>query len=250
MEVEEPAGAPRGLLLSLGLVGVLVGAGIAAEFVLNLQPRLSGGACGQGEVCMPVGVGSNTAVNFNPARIIVILGTNATVTFANKDITKHTVTATDGSFNSGDILAGQSWTHTFSTAGTFTYYCIYHGWMRATVVVESQGSSTSGSTTNSTTATSTSATVSGIVISIPAGTGSNTTLTYSPSSITLKAGVNNTITFVNNDNTKHTVTADDGSFNSGDILPGQTWTYTFPVGTHTYHCFYHSWMKGTIIVGA
>ena len=134
MDIEEHVGPPKGLLLGLGLVGVIVGASIAAEFVFNLQPGLGGGAAAAGSVLMPVGVGSNTALNYNPSKIVVILGTNATVTFTNKDNTKHTVTATDGSFNSGDILPGQSWTHTFSV-GTYAYHCAYHSWMTGTMTV-------------------------------------------------------------------------------------------------------------------
>ena len=119
-------------------MGILVGAGIAAEFIFKIQPVL-GGTCGApGTVCMPVGVGSNTAFNFSPSKVVLIIGVNNTLTFVNKDSTTHTVTATDRSFNSGDIKAGQSWSHTFSTPGNFTYYCVYHsGWMRAQLVVES-----------------------------------------------------------------------------------------------------------------
>ena len=62
-------------------------------------------------------------------------------------------------------------------------------------------------------------------------------------------GVNNTVTWVNNDDAPHTVTANDGSFNSGNLDPGQSWSFTFTdPGTYTYHCSYHSWMEGTVIV--
>ena len=88
---------------------------------------------------MPTGVGSNTALSFSPARIVVIIGSNNTVTFTNKDSATHTVTATDKSFNSGDIKAGQSWTYTFSTPGNYSYYCIYHTWMKGTIVVKASG---------------------------------------------------------------------------------------------------------------
>lgn len=148
MEIEEPSGPPRGLLLGLGVVLLLMGAVIAGLFIFRLQPQLAGGTAAPGSVIMPVGVGSNTALSFSPAKIVVIIGVNNTVTFANKDTATHTVTATDKSFDSGDIKAGQSWTYTFNTAGTFDYYCIYHNWMKGTVVVMSSGSasnSTSGS---------------------------------------------------------------------------------------------------------
>ena len=59
-----------------------------------------------------------------------------------------------------------------------------------------------------------------------------------------------TVTFVNNDNVPHTVTADNGLFDSGELAPGES----FPVvlegeGTVPYHCELHPEMKGTIVVG-
>ncbi len=256
MDIEEPSGPPRGLLLGLGVVGLIMGGAIAGIFVFRIQPALGGGEAAPGSVIMPVGVGSNTALNFSPVRIVVVMGINNTVTFTNRDSVTHTVTATDNSFNSGDIKAGQSWTYTFPSAGTFAYYCIYHsGWMKGTVVVLTSGTSTgsssgtSSNTTSSSTTSSASTSGTGFTVRIPAGTGSNLSLNFAPSSVTLVAGVNNTVTFVNQDSVIHTVTADDGSFNSGDIQPGQSWTHTFAVGTYTYHCIYHSsWMKGTITV--
>ena len=71
-------------------------------------------------------------------------------------------------------------------------------------------------------------------------------MSFSVTSLTVKAGT--TVTWTNNDNTTHTVTADDNSFNSGDITAGHSYTRTFSVaGTFPYHCIYHSMMKATII---
>ena len=273
LDIEEPSGPPRGLLPALGILGILLGAGLAGLFVFRLQPQLPAGTAAPGSVIMPVGVGSNTALTFSPGRVVVVIGVNNTLTFSNKDTATHTVTATDNSFSSGDIKAGQSWTYTFTTPGTFDYYCIYHSWMKGTVVVLSStnqtvsstvtnATSTSATTTTSVTASTTSSTSStgilssttssaaagAFVVRIPAGTGSNLSLNYSPSTFKLVVGVNNTVTFVNQDSVVHTVTAGDGSFNSGDIQPGQSWTHTFAVGTYSYHCIYHGWMKGNITV--
>ena len=71
-----------------------------------------------------------------PQTITVVLGMNNTVTWVNNDDAAHTVTATGGSFNSGNLDAGQSWTHTFTIAGTYTYFCAYHPWMKGTVIVK------------------------------------------------------------------------------------------------------------------
>ncbi len=135
---EETHGPPRGLLLSLGVIGIVIGGVIAGEFVLRLQPGLAATGCGApGTVCMPIGVGSNTALSFSPSTVTVVIGINSTITFSNKDAVVHTVTATDHSFDSGDIKAGDSWTHTFSTPGVYNYTCIYHSWMKGTVIVKS-----------------------------------------------------------------------------------------------------------------
>ncbi|OQP62880.1 hypothetical protein A3860_26585 [Niastella vici] len=72
-------------------------------------------------------------------------------------------------------------------------------------------------------------------------------MSFSVASLTVKAGT--TVTWTNNDNVTHTVTADDNSFNSGDITAGHSYTKTFSVqGTFPYHCIYHSMMKATVIV--
>jgi plastocyanin len=74
---------------------------------------------------------------------------------------------------------------------------------------------------------------------------------YSPPTITVVIGVNNTVQWVNNDTAPHTVTATDRSFDSGNLNPGETWSYTFTnPATYTYVCTYHTWMKATVIVMA
>jgi len=91
---------------------------------------------------------------------------------------------------------------------------------------------------------------SGVQVSIQAGSAVNSTTTYySPPMITVVIGINNTVTWTNNDNAPHSVTADDGSFDSGLLNEGQTWSYTFMTpGTYVYHCIIHLWMIGTVIV--
>ena len=70
---------------------------------------------------------------------------------------------------------------------------------------------------------------------------------FSPA--TLQIGVNTTVIWVNDDNMVHTVTANDGSFNSGDIAPGGRFSYKFAtVGGFDYHCIHHSNMVGTVVV--
>ena len=78
---------------------------------------------------------------------------------------------------------------------------------------------------------------------------------YTPDTITLVIGVNNTVAWTNNDSIHHTVTTTSapagGGFNSGNMNGGATCTHTFTVaGTYQYDCVYHSWMTGTVVVKA
>lgn len=69
---------------------------------------------------------------FNPRSITVKQG--ATVTWTNRDTTTHTVSGYG--FVSGPIAPGASYSHTFSTAGTYEYICTIHPSMVGIVVVQ------------------------------------------------------------------------------------------------------------------
>jgi plastocyanin len=56
------------------------------------------------------------------------------VEWRNDDLVPHT--ATSASFNSGTIVAGQSWRHTFTNVGTFSYVCFFHPQMKGVVIVK------------------------------------------------------------------------------------------------------------------
>ena len=71
---------------------------------------------------------------FVPAQITVKPGT--TVTWTNVDQETHTVTATDSAYTSAGLDARETFTHRFTAAGTYTYYCKLHPHMTATVVVK------------------------------------------------------------------------------------------------------------------
>lgn len=82
------------------------------------------------------GSADSVSISFSPLLVTVVIGVNNTVAWVNNDNAAHTVTAKDGSFTSGNVGAGASYTYTFTTPGTYAYYCAYHHWMVATVVVE------------------------------------------------------------------------------------------------------------------
>ena len=58
-----------------------------------------------------------------------------TVTWTNEDGVTHDATADDGSFASGDLDKGKTFSQTFTTAGTFAYTCTIHPRMKASVTV-------------------------------------------------------------------------------------------------------------------
>jgi plastocyanin len=70
---------------------------------------------------------------YAPAPLRIHVGD--TVKFINDDEEPHTVTATDKSFDSTALDTNGTWTHTFTKAGTFAYFCELHPYMKATVIV-------------------------------------------------------------------------------------------------------------------
>lgn len=98
-------------------------------------------------VSAPTGEQSSTAAHtpaaevtiknfrFQPAQLSVHPG--ETIEFKNEDIFAHSVTADDGSFDSGLIQPGSSWTLTVAKAGTIAYHCTPHPNMKATLVATS-----------------------------------------------------------------------------------------------------------------
>ena len=72
--------------------------------------------------------------SFTSASLTVAKGT--TVIWTNNGATIHTVTSDDGtSFDSGVIASGGTFSHTFSTAGSFAYHCQIHSGMVGTIIV-------------------------------------------------------------------------------------------------------------------
>lgn len=73
---------------------------------------------------------------FSPSSLTITQGT--TVTWTNHDTAPHTVTVSSGpvKFSSPTLQQGQSFTYTFTTAGTYAYYCAVHPDMTAKVIVQ------------------------------------------------------------------------------------------------------------------
>lgn len=70
---------------------------------------------------------------------------------------------------------------------------------------------------------------------------------FQPEALALAAG--DSIVWVNKDPFPHTVTSKDGDFDSHEIQPGASWTYTPRTrGAFAYICSLHPTMKGTLRV--
>lgn len=86
---------------------------------------------------------------------------------------------------------------------------------------------------------------SSVSASIVAGSSTLTTTAYAPNPINVAVG--GSVVWTNNDSTAHTSTADGGTWSSGSIAPGGTFTASFPTaGTFRYHCLIHPGMIGTV----
>lgn len=72
-------------------------------------------------------------LSFNPKTIAVQTGT--TVTWSNSDTLTHTVTASNGAFDSGRLDPGKNFGYTFNSPGTYDYACTIHPTMKGQVIV-------------------------------------------------------------------------------------------------------------------
>ena len=112
---------------------------------------------------------------FNPVNITVVIGVNNTETWTNQQSgVPHTVTSNDGTWGSGTLSTGGTFTHTFLTPGTFGYHCSIHTYMKATVTVIGSGSATTTTTTTTTTAST-------APVTTGSTTAAQTTATSTPS---------------------------------------------------------------------
>ena len=85
-------------------------------------------------VSIVAGAQTLTTTAFNPNPMTVPSG--STVTWMNNDNITHTSTSNSGVWSSGGIAPGATFSHTFSTPGTFQYHCSIHPNMVGTVTVQ------------------------------------------------------------------------------------------------------------------
>jgi plastocyanin len=71
---------------------------------------------------------------YSPVTLTVSAG--QTVTFTNRDDDAHTVTSTNGVFDSKGLDTNGVWHHTFDKPGVYHYFCELHPFMKGTIVVK------------------------------------------------------------------------------------------------------------------
>jgi plastocyanin len=109
--------------ISAALIGAAVGS-VLAGGVLFAQAQTPPAAA--------VGIDNFT---FNPATLTVKAGT--TVTWTNRDDIPHGLAATNNAFKRSQALdTDDSFSFTFTTPGTYQYFCYIHPHMTGTIVVE------------------------------------------------------------------------------------------------------------------
>jgi plastocyanin len=88
-----------------------------------------------------------------------------------------------------------------------------------------------------------------VLVMMSKGSSVNVSLGFEPAAVTVLLGVNNTITWKNEDTDWHTAHSNIPEFDSGLIHPGGSFTHFFNrAGIYPYHCDPHPWMTGIVIV--
>jgi plastocyanin len=183
---------------------------------------------------------------FAPDAVDVPVGT--TLRFVNVGNLPHTATARDGSFDSGLVQPGGTFSHMFATAGTFPIRCTLHPEMVGTVTVRDADGSAPPPEPDAVAASAPPR------ASEPPGVAEDGTATVSmiedeflPPELVVAPGTE--VTWRNDGEVPHTATAVDGSFDSGLVASGEVFTFRFEAeGTFDYTCILHPGMEGTVVV--
>jgi len=198
-------------------------------------------------VKVPAGAGREGFLQefFVPSRVNLHVGN--TIKWIDTDTVSHTITS--ATFNGlvwpqGSSQGPSTFSHTFDNSGTFSYFCQIHPYMTGVAFVDVQETERILNTTIG------SSHFVNVRVEMPRNTAY--TNNYGPYFIPSYALVplNARVTWINKDYVAHTATATDGSFNTGPILPDQS--YTIPIdhnpGSVGYFCQIHPWMQAMMYV--
>lgn len=119
----------KGIIISIIVIAVLV-IGVLA-FIFSQQPSSNNPTTPSNTQSNEISI---KGFAFSPSTISIKVGD--TLTWTNQDSTSHTVTSDSGSeLSSATLSQGQTYSHTFNTAGTYSYHCTFHSGMKAKVIV-------------------------------------------------------------------------------------------------------------------
>jgi plastocyanin len=126
----------RTTLPILCLVALLAGCG-SSDSGSKSSSKSSSSSSSSAAKAKPVAAKLVKIANYKYAPASIEVKKGATVSFTNSDSTPHTATSkAKGVFDSGDVTSGKPKKVTFTKAGTFAYYCVYHPYMAGTVKVD------------------------------------------------------------------------------------------------------------------
>jgi plastocyanin len=200
----------------------LATSGAALGFALSIFPLVADAQLAPAPQAM-VELSSSDINAWGYAAVVPVGGT---ITWTNMGVQPHTVTAVDGSFDSGFVDTGAVWSMQFDVAGKYAYLCEPHPWMKGFIVVTPD-----------------------------APTASNMAMVEgSPSDINswgyaASIPVGQTVVWTNTGDQQHTATATNGAFDTGWVAPQSSAPLVFDTpGLFQYLCTPHPWMKGAVFV--
>jgi len=123
----------------MSMTSTLRNAVIAAALGAATAPLVAAIILPAGAQTAPVAVGIDN-FTFNPQTLKVKAG--ATVTWTNKDDIPHAIAAVNKEFKSKALDTGDAYSFTFTTPGTYAYFCSLHPHMTGTIMVEAATGST------------------------------------------------------------------------------------------------------------
>lgn len=118
---------PVSNLMRSALIAGALGAATAPLFAVIILPAVAQNSSAAG-----VSIDNFT---FKPAKLTVKAGT--TVTWTNRDDIPHGIASANNAFKRSNALdTDDSFSFTFTTPGTYQYFCYLHPHMEGTIVVE------------------------------------------------------------------------------------------------------------------
>jgi plastocyanin len=170
-------GAALAAVLSLGLLSAATGSTTASQQAAGAAQAPAAAAAAMKADATPDYQVDIMSYKFGDGKQLVVQ-VGQTVRWTNHDSAPHTVTTTKApvAFDSGTLQKGDSWSYTFTKAGTYEYYCAVHPDMVSSVkVVAASGGGTSPTPTPTATPTATpTGTPTATPTSTPTGTPTGT----------------------------------------------------------------------------